>query len=35
MAQDNLGIALHRLGERESRTARLQEAVAAYHAALE
>ena len=35
MAQDNLGAALLRLGERESGTARLEEAVAAYRAALE
>ena len=33
--QINLGIALGRLGERESGTARLEEAVAAYRAALE
>jgi tetratricopeptide (TPR) repeat protein len=33
-AQDDLGIALARLGERESGTARLEEAVAAYRAAL-
>lgn len=33
-AQDDLGNALQRLGERESGTARLQEAVAAYRAAL-
>ena len=32
--QNNLGIALRRLGERESGTARLEEAVAAYRAAL-
>ena len=32
--QNNLGIALVRLGERESGTARLEEAVAAYRAAL-
>ena len=32
--QNNLGIALWRLGERESGTARLEEAVAAYRAAL-
>ena len=31
----NLGIALRALGERESGTARLEEAVAAYRAALE
>jgi hypothetical protein len=35
MTQTNLGIALARLGERESGTARLEEAVAAYRAALE
>src|ERR1700734_86940 len=34
-ARTNLGIALWRLGERESGTARLEEAVAAYGAALE
>ena len=33
-AHNNLGIALWRLGERESGTARLEEAVAAYRAAL-
>ena len=33
--QNNLGIALEGLGERESGTARLQEAVKAYHGALE
>jgi hypothetical protein len=33
--QNNLGNALWRLGERESGTARLEEAVAAYRAALE
>ena len=33
--QNNLGNALQRLGERESGTARLEEAVAAYRAALE
>ena len=33
--QNNLGIALWTLGERESGTARLEEAVAAYRAALE
>ena len=33
--QSNLGNALYRLGERESGTARLEEAVAAYRAALE
>jgi hypothetical protein len=33
--QHNLGIALQTLGERESGTARLEEAVAAYRAALE
>ena len=35
MTQNNLGTALTRLGERESGTARLEEAVAAYRAALE
>ena len=35
MTQNNLGLALWRLGERESGTARLEEAVAAYRAALE
>jgi hypothetical protein len=35
MTQNNLGLALASLGERESGTARLQEAVAAYRAALE
>ena len=35
MTQNNLGAALLRLGERESGTARLEEAVAAYRAALE
>ncbi len=35
MTQNNLGIALEALGERESGTARLEEAVAAYRAALE
>ncbi len=35
MTQNNLGIALETLGERESGTARLEEAVAAYRAALE
>ena len=35
MTQNNLGIALWTLGERESGTARLEEAVAAYRAALE
>jgi tetratricopeptide (TPR) repeat protein len=35
MTQNNLGIALKTLGERESGKARLEEAVAAYHAALE
>ena len=35
MTQMNLGNALTRLGERESGTARLEEAVAAYRAALE
>ena len=35
MTQNNLGSALRILGERESGTARLEEAVAAYRAALE
>jgi hypothetical protein len=35
MAQVDLGAALETLGERESGTARLEEAVAAYRAALE
>ena len=35
MAQMNLGTALETLGEREGGTARLEEAVAAYRAALE
>jgi tetratricopeptide (TPR) repeat protein len=35
VAQNNLGLALWRLGERESGTARLQEAIKAYRAALE
>ena len=35
MTQNNLGNALLRLGERESGTARLEEAVAAYRAAIE
>ena len=35
MTQSNLGTALCTLGERESGTARLEEAVAAYRAALE
>ena len=35
MTQNNLGNALQSLGERESGTARLEEAVAAYRAALE
>jgi hypothetical protein len=35
MAQNNLGTALRTLGERESGTARLEEAVAAFRAALE
>ena len=35
MTQNNLGNALETLGERESGTARLEEAVAAYRAALE
>ncbi|QNT68226.1 tetratricopeptide repeat protein [Defluviicoccus vanus] len=35
MTQNNLGNALRRLGERESGTARLEDAVAAYRAALE
>ena len=34
MTQNNLGSALRALGERESGTARLEEAVAAYDAAL-
>jgi hypothetical protein len=34
MTQNNLGIALETLGERESGTARLEEAFAAYRAAL-
>ena len=34
MTQNNLGAALSRLGERESGTARLEEAVAAYGNAL-
>ena len=34
MTQNNLGIALQSLGERESGTARLEEAVAAFRAAL-
>ena len=34
MTQNNLGLALLTLGERESGTARLEEAVAAYRAAL-
>jgi len=34
MTQNNLGNALRRLGERESGPARLEEAVAAYHAAV-
>jgi hypothetical protein len=34
LTQNNLGGALERLGERESGTARLDEAVAAYHEAL-
>ena len=34
MTQNNLGVALWRLGERESGTARLEEAVAAYREAL-
>ena len=33
--QNNLGAALYTLGERESGTTRLEEAVAAYRAALE
>ena len=33
--QNNLGVALATLGERESGTARLEEAVAAFRAALE
>jgi hypothetical protein len=35
LTQNNLGTVLFRLGERESGTARLEEAVAAYRAALE
>jgi tetratricopeptide (TPR) repeat protein len=35
MTQNNLGLALMRLGERESGTKRLEEAVAAYRAALQ
>jgi hypothetical protein len=35
MTQNNLGTALSTLGERESGTVRLEEAVAAYRAALE
>ena len=35
VTQNNLGIALSTLGERESGTARLEEAVAAYRAALQ
>jgi hypothetical protein len=35
MTQNNLGAALQTLAERESGTARLEEAVAAYQAALE
>ena len=35
MTQNNLGTALSRLGERESGTARLEEAVTAYRAALQ
>ena len=35
MTQNNLGNALYTLGERESGTTRLEEAVAAYRAALE
>jgi tetratricopeptide (TPR) repeat protein len=35
MTQSNLGLVLERLGERESGTARLEEAVVAYRAALE
>ena len=34
MTQNNLGNALHTLGERESGTERLEEAVTAYHEAL-
>ena len=34
MTQNNLGTALSSLGERDSGTARLEEAVAAYRAAL-
>ena len=35
MTQNNLGTALRQLGEREDGTLRLEEAVAAYRAALE
>ena len=35
VTQNNLGLALWRLGERESGTARLEEAVAAFRAALQ
>jgi len=35
MTQNNLGLALFRLGERESGTTRLEEAVVAYRAALD
>ena len=35
MTQNNLGLALWRLGERESGTAKLEEAVAAYREALQ
>ena len=35
MTQNNLGLVLMRLGERESGTAHLEEAIAAYRAALE
>jgi Tetratricopeptide repeat len=35
MTQNNLGAALSMFGERESGTARLEEAVAAYRAALQ
>ena len=35
MTQNNLGVALRSLRERESRTARLEEAVAAYREALQ
>jgi hypothetical protein len=35
VTQSNLGVALAALGDRESGTVRLEEAVAVYHAALE